>query len=468
MGIFFIKKLYLFKVCDIILICFKVKNFFKAQGVIMNKFNSKIGFILTAVGSAVGMANVWGFPYKFQQGGLVFLLAYLVFVVIFSYVGLSSEFAVGRYAGTGTLGAYYKSFKTRNKDNFIGKNIGFIPLLGSLLIAVGYAVIVSYVFKALVNSLTGELMVADTSTWFDSFSLSPYSVVIYHFLVIAITLVTCIGGASTIEKSNKFMMPTFFILFVVLAIKIFTLDGAIEGYKYMFRFDPQALNINTVVQAMGQAFFSLSVTGSGMIVCGAYLNKDEDIVSSSKMTGLLDTVAALLASCVIIPSIMVYKMDQAGGPGLLFQVLPKILQDMFLGRIFAIILYLAVILAGISSLQNMFEVVAESLMHRFPKIKRNIALIVIGIFVFGIGVNMEMISQWGPFMDIISIYIIPIGASIGAVTWFYILAKDKLIGEINQSSSKKYGQTWYKIGKYIYTPIAIILCLIALIFKISF
>ncbi|WP_297790416.1 sodium-dependent transporter [uncultured Anaerococcus sp.] len=434
----------------------------------MNKFNSKIGFILTAVGSAVGMANVWGFPYKFQQGGLVFLLAYLVFVVIFSYVGLSSEFAVGRYAGTGTLGAYYKSFKTRNKDNFIGKNIGFIPLLGSLLIAVGYAVIVSYVFKALVNSLTGELMVADTSTWFDSFSLSPYSVVIYHFLVIAITLVTCIGGASTIEKSNKFMMPTFFILFVVLAIKIFTLDGAIEGYKYMFRFDPQALNINTVVQAMGQAFFSLSVTGSGMIVCGAYLNKNEDIVSSSKMTGLLDTVAALLASCVIIPSIMVYKMDQAGGPGLLFQVLPKILQDMFLGRIFAIILYLAVILAGISSLQNMFEVVAESLMHRFPKIKRNIALIVIGIFVFGIGVKMEMISQWGPFMDIISIYIIPIGASIGAVTWFYILAKDKLIGEINQGASKKYGQTWYKIGKYIYTPIAIILCLIALIFKISF
>ncbi|WP_311516760.1 sodium-dependent transporter [uncultured Anaerococcus sp.] len=434
----------------------------------MNKFNSKIGFILTAVGSAVGMANVWGFPYKFQQGGLVFLLAYLVFVVIFSYVGLSSEFAVGRYAGTGTLGAYYKSFKTRNKDNFIGKNIGFIPLLGSLLIAVGYAVIVSYVFKALVNSLTGELMVADTSTWFDSFSLSPYSVVIYHFLVIAITLVTCIGGASTIEKSNKFMMPTFFILFVVLAIKIFTLDGAIEGYKYMFRFDPQALNINTVVQAMGQAFFSLSVTGSGMIVCGAYLNKDEDIVSSSKMTGLLDTVAALLASCVIIPSIMVYKMDQAGGPGLLFQVLPKILQDMFLGRIFAIILYLAVILAGISSLQNMLEVVAESLMHRFPKIKRNIALIVIGIFVFGIGVKMEMISQWGPFMDIISIYIIPIGSSIGAVTWFYILAKDKLIGEINQGASKKYGQTWYKIGKYIYTPIAIILCLIALIFKISF
>lgn len=434
----------------------------------MNKFNSKIGFILTAVGSAVGMANVWGFPYKFQQGGLVFLLAYLVFIVIFSYVGLSSEFAAGRLAGTGTLGAYYKSFKSKNKDTIIGKYIGFIPLLGSLLIAVGYAVIVSYVSKALFDSLTGSLMRADTATWFDSFSQKPYSVVGFHFAIIAITLITCIGGASTIEKSNKFMMPTFFILFVVLAIKILTLDGAIEGYKYMFRYDSEALNINTIVQAMGQAFFSLSVTGSGMIVCGAYLSKDEDIVSSSKMTGLLDTIAALLSSCVMIPAIMVYKMGQAGGPGLLFQVLPTILQDMFLGRLFAIILYLAVILAGISSLQNMFEVVAESLMNRYPKIKRNVALVLIGIFVFGLGVNMEMISKWGPFMDIISIYIIPIGASIGAVTWFYVLAKDKLIGEINQGSEKKYGDKWYKIGKYIYTPIAIILCVIALIFKVSF
>ena len=434
----------------------------------MNKFNSKLGFILTAVGSAVGMANVWGFPYKFQQGGLVFLLFYLIFVSLFSYVGLSSEFAAGRYAETGTLGAYYNSFKSKNKDNFIGKNIGYIPLLGSLLIAVGYAVIVAYVCKALFDSITGELMTVDTSVWFDSFSNQEYSVVIFHILIILVTLITCIGGASTIEKSNKIMMPTFFVLFVILAIRILTLDGAIEGYKYMFRFDRNTLNINTIVQAMGQAFFSLSVTGSGMIVCGAYISKDEDIVSSSKTTGLLDTIAALIASCVIIPAIMVFNMDQAGGPGLLFQVLPTILQNIFLGRLFAIILYLAVILAGISSLQNMFEVVAESLINRFPKIKRSIALVIIGIFVFGIGVNLEMISQWGPFMDIISIYIIPIGASIGAVTWFYVLGKDKLIREINQGSSKKYGDSWYKIGKYLYTPIAIILCLIALVFKVSF
>lgn len=434
----------------------------------MNKFSSKLGFILTAVGSAVGMANVWGFPYKLQQGGIVFLMAYLVFIGIFAYCGLPSEFAVGRYAQTGTLGAYYKAFKTKKEDTKIGKFIGYIPLVGSLAIAIGYAVIVAYICKVLFDSLTGSLLSVDTTTYFDSFSLQPYSVVIFHFIIIAITLLSCIGGASTIEKTNKIMMPGFFILFLILAVRIVTLPNAMEGYKYMFRFDKEMLNWGTVLQAMGQAFFSLSVTGSGMIVVGAYLDDKEDIVSSSVTTGMLDTLAAMLASFVMIPAIIVYNMDQAGGPGLLFQVLPTILQDMAFGRIFAIILYTAVIFGGISSLQNMFEVVAESLIDRHKNLSRNLALIIIGIIVFAIGVNMEMISQWGPFMDIISIYIIPIGAMIGAVTWFWILKKDILIKEINKGAKKVYGKNWHNIGKYVYTPLAVILCLIALIFRVSF
>ena len=320
----------------------------------------------------------------------------------------------------------------------------------------------------MVDSLSGFLLTTDTTSYFDSFSLKPFSVVPYHFFIIAITLISCIGGASTIEKSNKIMMPAFFVLFVILAIRIATLPNAFEGYKYMFRYDREMLNWGTILEAMGQAFFSLSVTGSGMLVVGAYLSDDEDIVSSSKTTGFLDTIAAMLASFVMIPAIIVYNMDQAGGPGLLFQVLPTILQDITAGRIFAIILYVAVVFGGISSLQNMFEVVAESLMQRHPKLKRNLVLFLIGIVVFAIGVNMEMISQWGPFMDIISIYIIPIGAMIGAVTWFWVLKKDKLLGAINLGSKKEYGDTWYNIGKFVYVPLAVILCLIAIVFKISF
>src|SRR5699024_2428616 len=251
-----------------------------------------------------------------------------IFISLFAYCGLASEFAVGRYAQTGTLGAYHKAFKSRKEDTVIGKFIGYIPLIGSLLIAIGYAVIVAYVLKALIDSLSGVLLTADTTNYFDSFSLKSYSVVPYHFFIIAITLISCIGGASTIEKSNKIMMPAFFVLFVILAIRIAALPNAIEGYKYMFRFDKEMFSWGTVLEAMGQAFFSLSVTGSGMLVVGAYLDDDEDIVSSSKMTGFLDTMAAMIASFVMIPAIIVYNMDQAGGPGLLFQVLPTILQDM--------------------------------------------------------------------------------------------------------------------------------------------
>lgn len=433
-------------------------------------FSSKLGFILTAVGSAVGMANVWGFPYKLQDGGAYFLIFYLIFIGIFGYVGLSAEFAIGRLAQTGTLGSYEYALnsKKENNNSFISRWIGMIPLAGSLCIAIGYAVIVSYVFKALFDSLSGKLMTIDTQVWFEGFSNTPYSVVIFHALIIIFTLLTCIGGANTIEKTNKIMMPAFFILFIILAIRIFLLPNSIEGYKYMFRFDSEKLNFNTILNAMGQAFFSLSVTGSGMIVCGSYLSKKEDIVSSSKSTALFDTISAMVAASVIVPAITVYNMNQVGGPGMLFEVLPKILQDIKYGGIFSIILYAAVVFAGISSLQNMFEVIAESILHKFPKFKRSTILIIIGILTFGIGVNMENISSWGPWMDFVSIYIIPIGATIGAVSWFWILKKDKLLEEINTGSSKKYGNAWIFIGKYIYVPIALILCFVALVFKITF
>lgn len=428
----------------------------------MNKFSSRLGFILTAVGSAVGMANVWGFPYKLQEGGLFFLIAYIFFIALFSYVGLSSEFAIGRIAETGTIGSYEKAFESKNKNKKIGMCISILPLFGLVLLTIGYAVVVSYIFKALVDSATGTLMTNDVSIWYEDLSNKDFSVWPFHLAVIILTLINCIGSAKTLEKSSKFMMPAFFILFLVIAIKILTLPNALEGYKYMFRLDYDHLNIETLVSAMGQAFFSLSITGSAMMICGAYLHKDEDIIYSSKMTGLLDTIAAMVAALVMIPSVIVFSMDQAGGPGLLFQVLPTILQNIEGGRFFAIILYLAVLFAGISSLQIMFEVVVESLDYKFEKINRKAVLFVLAFFVFVVGINIEKISLWGPFMDMISIYIIPIGAMIGAVTWFYILDKKTLVDEINSGASKKYGDTWYNIGKYIYTPLVIIICILTI------
>lgn len=429
----------------------------------MNKFNSRLGFILTAVGSAVGMANVWGFPYKLQEGGLFFLIAYIFFIALFSYVGLSSEFAIGRISETGTIGSYEKAFESKNKNTKVGTAISILPLFGLVLLTIGYAVVVAYIFRALYDSLTGTLMTTDLNIWYDNLSNKPYSVWLFHLAVMVLTLINCLGSAKTLEKSSKFMMPAFFVLFIIIAIKILTLPNALEGYRYMFRIDHNHFDIKTLVEAMGQAFFSLSITGSAMMICGAYLNKDEDIISSSKMTAFLDTVAAMVSALVMIPSVIVFSMDQAGGPGLLFQVLPTILQNIEGGRIFAIILYLAVLFAGISSLQIMLEVVVESLDYKFKKLNRKFVLVALALVVFAVGVNIEMISQWGPFMDMISIYIIPIGAMIGAITWFYVLDKNTLIDEINSGSSKKYGDTWYNIGKFIYTPLVIIICILTIL-----
>ena len=326
-------------------------------------FASRWGFILASVGSAVGMANVWGFPNKMgSNGGGAFLLIYLLFVVIFSTVGLPTEFAMGRRAGTGTLGAYENAWATRGKTaGKVGGLLGWLPLAGSLCIAIGYAVIVTYILKALVDSLLGTLMTGDAAVWFASFSTQPYSVIPYHVIVVAGTLLTLFLGAHSIEKTNKVMMPLFFLIFVVLAVRVALLPGSAEGYKFMFTPRWEALKDPMIwIWAMGQAFFSLSVTGSGMIVYGAYLSKDEDVVGVAQHTAIFDTIAAVVAALVIIPACFSYGLDVGAGPSLLFVTLPTILQDIPLGRLFAVILYVAMIFAGVSSLQNMFEL---SLIH---------------------------------------------------------------------------------------------------------
>ena len=434
-------------------------------------FGSKWGFILASVGSAVGMANVWGFPYKLgANGGGTFLIIYIFFIFVFSYVGLPAEFAIGRRSKTGTLGSYENAWKSRSKKiGKIGDLLGWLPLVGSMCIALGYAVILAYVFKALHNSITGNLMKVDTSTWFESFSMNTYSVIPYHIIIVVITLATLFLGAKSIEKTNKIMMPIFFAIFLILAVRVVLLPDVLDAYIFMIVPKWEAfLDPMVWIWAMGQAFFSLSITGSGMIVYGSYLDEDEDIIQVSRKTAIFDTIAAMIATLVIIPACFSYGLDVAAGPGLLFVTLPTILQDIPFGSIFAIILYIAMIFAGTSSLQNMFEAVAESLLHKFPKLKREVVLVLICIICLGIGVNMEAIFQWGPWMDLVAIYIIPIGAALGAISWFWIMKKEDLLGEINKGAHKQQGKTWYYVGRYLYVPLAVILSCVALFMKIAF
>lgn len=430
----------------------------------MNKngnFKSTVGFVLACVGSAVGMGNIWMFPYRLgQYGGAAFLIPYLIFIALFGLVGLSAEFALGRMAKTGTLGAYAYCWK-----NKFGKYIGWLPLLGSLGIAIGYSVILGWVFRSIQGVLTNELLTNDIPAFFTNMTQS-FSNVPCHFLVLFITcLLLFTSATNAIEKANKVLMPAFFILFIILAIRVSLFNGAIEGYKFLFV--PKweyLLNKETWIMAMGQAFFSLSITGSGMIVYGAYLKDDVDIPKASMQTAVFDTIAAMLAALAIMPAVFSFGIDPVSGPSLMFLTLPEVFKQMPLGNFFALFFFVSVAFAGITSLINMLEAVCESWQNRFH-ISRKKAVLLCGIITFAISVCIENGDIVGKWMDVVTIYIIPFAALLGAITIYYVLGWNALKQELDKGRKKPVGPTFKFLGKYVYVFLAIIILILGILYN---
>lgn len=430
----------------------------------MNKngnFKSTVGFVLACVGSAVGMGNIWMFPYRLgQYGGAAFLIPYLIFITLFGLVGLSAEFALGRMAKTGTLGAYAYCWK-----NKFGKYIGWLPLLGSLGIAIGYSVILGWVFRSIQGVLTNELLTNDIPAFFTNMTQS-FSNVPCHFLVLFITcLLLFTSATNAIEKANKVLMPAFFILFIILAIRVSLFDGAIEGYKFLFVPKWECLlNKETWIMAMGQAFFSLSITGSGMIVYGAYLKDDVDIPKASMQTAVFDTIAAMLAALAIMPAVFSFGIDPVSGPSLMFLTLPEVFKQMPLGNFFALFFFVSVAFAGITSLINMLEAVCESWQNRFH-ISRKKAVLVCGIITFIVSVCIENGDIVGKWMDVVTIYIIPFAALLGAITIYYVLGWNALKQELDKGRKKPVGPTFKFLGKYVYVFLAIIILILGILYN---
>lgn len=430
----------------------------------MNKngnFKSTVGFVLACVGSAVGMGNIWMFPYRLgQYGGAAFLIPYLIFITLFGLVGLSAEFALGRMAKTGTLGAYAYCWK-----NKFGKYIGWLPLLGSLGIAIGYSVILGWVFRSIQGVLTSKLLTNDIPAFFTNMTQS-FSNVPCHFLVLFVTcLLLFTSATNAIEKANKVLMPAFFILFIILAIRVSLFNGAIEGYKFLFV--PKweyLLNKETWIMAMGQAFFSLSITGSGMIVYGAYLKDDVDIPKASMQTAIFDTIAAMLAALAIMPAVFSFGIDPVSGPSLMFLTLPEVFKQMPLGNFFALFFFVSVAFAGITSLINMLEAVCESWQNRFH-ISRKKAVLLCGIITFIISVCIENGDIVGKWMDVVTIYIIPFAALLGAITIYYILGWNALKQELDKGRKKPVGPTFRFLGKYVYVFLALIILISGILYN---
>ena len=221
------------------------------------------------------------------------------------------------------------------------------------------------------------------------------------------------------------------------------------------------LKPETWVMAMGQAFFSLSITGSGMIIYGSYLNKKENIVHSAGMTALLDTCAALIAGFAIIPAVFAFQLDPTSGPPLMFITLPKVFAQMPMGRLFAALFFLSVLFAGITSLVNMFEVCSEAAQKEL-RMKRIPSILLVGAAVLLVGIFIEYEPFLGAWMDVITIYVVPFGAMLGAIMIYWVLGTKKIDAELNVGRKRPLGKFFDFCGKYVYILLAVIVFILGI------
>ena len=442
-------------------------------------FKSRTGFILACIGSAVGMGNIWRFPILVSKfGGLTFLLPYFVFVVLIGSTGVMEEFALGRAAGEGPMGAFGMCTESRNGNKKIGSAIGIIPVFGSLMMAIGYTVIFGWICKYCVMAISGSMYGLGTdmdligatfgATAPEADSLGQAVGMMFQNGVIGIgnagwqliglliaLVIMGFGIAGGVEKANKVMMPLLFGLFLLLGIYILFLPGSSEGYKYIFTFSAEGIADPQVwIYAFGQAFFSLSVAGNGSVIYGSYLNAQEDIPFSARNVAIFDTLAALLAMCVILPAMAAGGVEpSSGGPGLMFIYLVNIFNAMPGGRIVGMIFFICVLFAGVSSLINLYEAPVAMLQEKI-NFSRIPAVLLIGL----VGAIVSLLiqpwtSQW---MDLVSIYICPLGAFLAGLMFFWVLQKDKAMAAVNQGAKKEVGGWFYPLGKYIYCLAAVI------------
>lgn len=351
-----------------------------------DQFRTRMGFIVACVGSAVGMGNIWMFPYRAgKYGGAAFLIPYFIFVILLGFSGVIGEMAFGRVMKTGPTGAFDRAMAMRGKRG--GRLIGLIPVLGSLGIAIGYSVVVGWFLKYLFAAVSGSLgQVEDMGAYFSALS-GNFGSVGWHLLGLALTFLIMLCGVSGgIEKMNKLMMPLFFVFFLILLFRVATLPGAAEGYRYLFIPRWELLgNVQTWVYALGQAFFSLSLAGSGTIVYGSYLKDDVDVVSCARNVAFFDTCAALLAGMVVIPAVFAFGLDVAAGPPLMFITLPAVFNQMPAGRLFSVIFFVAVLFAAVTSLMNLFETPIEALQDQLG-LSRKAAVAVVAFCAAAVGI----------------------------------------------------------------------------------
>lgn len=426
------------------------------------QFASSFGFIMAAVGSAVGLGNLWGFPYKMgANGGFAFLILYLALVVFVGYVIMISELALGRKTGKGVIGAYQS---LSEKYTFIG----WMGVIAPWLILSFYSMLGGYCMKYAIANL-GDLFGAswgiggmDSAAFFGEFTTDMVQTVIFSLIFVVLTVLIVRGGVSEgIEKFSAIAMPALFVMLVIVIIRSVTLPGASEGLAFMFKPDWSAFEgagwISVLAVAGGQMFFSLSLGMSIMVTYGSYLPKTESLERSALIIPFADTTVAIMAGLATMPAVFAMGLEPGQGPGLLFITLQTVFDSMgkvgpFFGFLMYALVFIAAITSSISLLEGTCAVVMDKFIEKGKKVNRKAIVTVMGITIMitatlvsldGLGANgfPQFFGQgcWLDAIDLIAEGILmPLGACYLAIIIPTSLVEEEVTLNGNSFKTKKF------------------------------
>lgn len=426
-------------------------------------FTGKIGFMLSCVGAAIGLGNIWLFSWKLgKYGGAAFLIPYFIFIALFAVVGLVGEISFGRMMKKGIFGLpeIIKNTKIPFK-----KCLPVIPIISVTGVFIFYVIVFGWVIRYFFSYLTGAINHVEYGEYFGQLAGQAASIPWHVIGIVFSVVVISLGVVKGIEKINKIIMPLMFVIFLGLMVRSLTLPNAITGVHFLLQPDWSMLkDPMTWIMALGQAFFTVGLSGSALLVYGSYLGDDVNIFESVVQTCFLDTMAALMAGFIIIPAAFAFGLDAGAGPSLLFITIPAIFSHIpggtFLGGIF----FLSVIFAALSSAINQLEVPVESVMDRFG-FSRKKSAVVVGVIALAIGLVLDLnMNYFGKFADFVSVILIPLGAVISLGIYFYCIDKNKVITEINKGSNFKTGSIIVWFGRYIFIPGTVIIIILGLIY----
>lgn len=432
-----------------------------------DNFGSRLGIIAAAAGSAIGLGNIWKFPYIVgENGGAAFIIVYLICIALIGFPVMLSEFIIGRKAQKNAIGSFKKL--APGTPWFL---TGWMGVAAAFFILAFYGVVagwcLDYIIKAVTNSFAG-LSPEEIGGAFGALISSPWKPIIFQILFMVLTTYIVIAGVKDgIEKYAKILMPLLLVIIIILDIRAITLPGAGAGLAFLFKPDFGSLTPEGVLTALGHAFFSLSLGMGTMITYGSYIQKKENLAETAVQVTIADTLIALLAGIAIFPAVFAFGIQPGEGPGLVFATLPNVFEKMFGGYFFGILFFLLLSVAALTSTISILEVVVAYVVEDM-KVSRKKAAIVTATLITLLGIPCAL--SFGPmaeakfilgknFFDTLdyfaSNWFLPLGGLFISLFVGWILGKEKVEEEIKEGGHKvSYLPIFMFLARFI-APIAI-------------